>query len=480
MSNFNVFFNGQELTKLMTVTVGFNRGVIAERTNTTEKVGNSKGVIFMDTTLGAKTIDMPFVVLKNKLENCMKIASILNVDSPQELTFSDQPDIVYYAMPDGAVDYDDIYRHGKGTIKWLVPDGHSYSKTEKTVTNNGTAKTITFTNNGTDKTPVNVTLKMLSDNGFVGLALNGRYYQIGNPTEVDGINLNKSELLVKGDPMPDVSTGELNKVGFEVMPDMANYTQTGTVKKESNGQFTANYGSGTKGHGPSITFKLPNDSEGHWGAKNYTFRWHGTFGSEYMDFSSVGQICTTLHDKNGKALASMTYSDLSQQQVDFNVKYCINGKEYFSGSVDKNKIDFTGHAYIIKNGAKFTFRDSANPAKTYNCDEIKDSEVCYVSFAFMQWSTVKLPTFISLVNWNFTKDFINEFKDTPNYFKAGDTVVLDSLSNKVYINGFVDWDRVDIGSKPLLANVGDNTLGVVTSDWAKIPEFTVTYRERWL
>lgn len=477
--------NGRYLDEVIP---GFNTLTVSgrellTRSVTTKKVGNSDGEIFMDSTHPTRTITVKFQLVSKTPQEFRKNFEQLTkiIDQPEvKLSFHDDESVFYVGthvqtgtIPDGKLNV-------IATMTFQCSDPKAYSKTEKTATNNGMAKTITFKNNGTDITPVNVSLKMLSDNGFVGLALNGRYYQIGNPTEVDGINLNKSELLVKGDPMPDVSSGELNKAGFEVMPDMANYTQTGTIKKESNGQFTANYGSGAKGHGPSITFKLPNDSESHWGAKNYTFRWHGTFGSEYMDFGSVGQICATLHDRSGKALASMTYSDMSQQQVDFNVKYCINGKEYFSGSVDKNKIDFTGHAYIIKNGAKFTFRDSANPAKTYNCDEIKDSEVCYVSFAFMQWATVKLPTFISLVNWNFTKDFINEFKDTPNYFKAGDTVTLDSLSNKVYINGFADWDRVDIGSKPLLANVGDNTLGVVTSDWAKVPESTVTYRERWL
>ncbi|MGV3235329.1 distal tail protein Dit [Latilactobacillus curvatus] len=477
--------NGKYLDEVIP---GFNTLTVSgrellTRSVTTKKVGNSDGEIFMDSTHPTRTITVKFQLVSKTPQEFRKNFEQLTkiIDQPEaELSFHDDESVFYVGthvqtgtIPDGKLNV-------IATMTFQCSDPKAHAKNTKTATNNGTANQINFKNAGTDTTPVTVTAKMKSDNGFLGLALNGRAYQVGVPNQVDGVILNKSELLVPGDPMPEIGTGELNKKGFEVMPSMTDYTQMGSFKKESNGQFTAVYGTGTKGHGPSLTYRVPNDSDAHWGAKNYTFRWHATFGSEFMDFSSVGQICATLHDSTGKALASITYSDMSQQQVDFNVKYCINGKEYFNAAVDKNKVDFTGHAYIIKNGAKFTFRDSANPAKTYNCDELKDSEVCYVSFAFMQWGTVKLPTFMSLVNWNFTKDFINEFKDTPNYFKNGDVVILDSDTNTLTVNGFKEWDRVDIGSKPLLANVGDNTLGIVYSDWAKTPEVTVDYRERWL
>lgn len=44
----------------------------------------------------------------------------------------------------------------------------------------------------------------------------------------------------------------------------------------------------------------------------------------------------------------------------------------------------------------------------------------------------------------------------------------------------LDWDTVDIGSRPLLLPPGEHTLGIVTSTFSQIPEVTITYRERWL
>lgn len=474
-----VTYNGEELSQYLYVMDGLNRNIIGDFTNTTVKVGNTTGEKFLDSTQGMRKIVMPFYINESVPNALMQIARIINVKEPKKLIFGDEPDRYYDAIADGTISFTRLEKEGNGTITWLVPDMYKHALTPKAIKET-TTNEVKFTNGGNTTTPTKITATMQSDNGFIGFALNGKYYQIGKPEEVDGNILNKSELLVKGDPMPEISAGEMNKANFQVLPDMTKYTRNGSLKKESNGQFTPVFGTGTEGHGMSITYKLPNDSTGHWGAKNYTFRWHSTYGSEYMDFGSVGQICATLHDTTGKALASMTYSDMSQQKVDFNVKYHINGKEYYNAQVDKNKIDFTGHAYIIKNGDKFTFRDSANPTRTFICPEIKDSEVAYVSFAFYKWGNVKTPTFMSLVNWNFTKDFINEFQDIPNYFKAGDVVELDSETNLVKINGFKDWNKVDIGSQPLMAESGDNVFGLVVSTWAKIPTFIVEYRERWL
>ncbi|WP_459127649.1 distal tail protein Dit [Latilactobacillus curvatus] len=479
MSNFNVFFNGQELTKLMTVTVGFNRGVIAERTNTTEKVGNSKGVIFMDTTLGAKTIDMPFVVLKNKLENCMKIASILNVDSPQELTFSDQPDIVYYAMPDGAVDYDDIYRHGKGTIKWLVPDGHSYSKTEKTATNNGTAKTISFTNNGTDSTPVKVTTEMSSQNGFLGLTLNGHYYQIGNPTEVDGVQLPPSEMIVP-DGASIFGEGRINDKECNPLPVlMGNMSQTGTVAKTTNGIEVTDYGTSSikSWAGPSITWTFPATKDGKIGARSF-FLWQNT-DFETWQTPEAGFQVHTVHDKDGKRLFSVILMDQSGTVNQSKIIAFVNDKKVYEANNNWTGVGYRGFMSMTKAGDNFMLV-YGNTTKTFVDTALADSEGYFYTVGFGKWYNNPAPQNNWLMQWTLREDKIDSWIDIPNFFNVGDKVVLDSKSNKLTINEVPNWDRVDIGSKPLIAGVGKNELGIVVSDFATMPKVTVEYRERWL
>ena len=462
------------------------RGILPETENTVTQVGERDGSIFLSSRLKERIIPIKFVVKTMNRRNFeISMSAILHSKEPVPLIFSDNPDEVWNGLVDGEIDLDRAFTIGKGTIKWLVPDGHSYSKTEKTVTNNGTANTILFTNNGTDLTPVTVTAKMKSDNGFLGFSLNGRPYQVGNTTEVDGTHYDKSETLIPGDPMPNPSTGELNKAGFEVIPPLqGNLKQGGSVKLDpTNGNVLPNgFGDDTYAgpHGPSITYKLPKDSFGEEGCKNFEFYFHSGFGNTANDVRKLGQLTATVHDDKGKALCSIAYSDLTQEKTEFILRYDLNGKNYFQETELSIPGGFTGHAKIIKSGSNFTFKIDGMKASTYICDELKDAKAYYVSFSFLKWKNFGVPAYFGLINWNFRKNMTDLFLDTPNFLKKGDVVVLDSARNELTINGFSDWDHVDIGSKPLLANVGDNTLGIVTSEWATMPEVTVDYRERWL
>lgn len=485
-----IAINGVYLDKAVSgfTTLSVSGRELLPREITTHKVGNADGEVFMDTTHPTREIDVKFKLESNTPEDFRKQFYLLEqlIDQPEaELSFNDDNSVYFIGthiqtddMPEGRLNV-------MGTMTFQCSDPKAYSKTEKTATNNGTANTITFTNNGTDSTPVTVTAKMKSDNGFLGLALNGRAYQVGNPTEVDGTHYDKSETLILGDPMPDPSTGELNKAGFEVIPPtQGKLKQGGSVKlDDGDGNMLPNGFGDTsyKGpHGPSITYALPADSFGNKGSKNFEFRWHAGFGNFLNDYGKVGQLAATIHDKDGKAMCSIAYNDLNQQKTEFVVRYDINGKQYYENNIRELPDGFTGHAYVIKSGAQFTFCWNYLKPVTFICNELKDTEAYYVSFSFLQWEDVAVPPYFGIVNWNFRKNMTDLFLDTPNYFKKGDVVVLDSARNELTINGFADWDRVDIGSRPLFANVGDNTLGIVMSEWATMPEVTVNYRERWL
>lgn len=480
-------YNGMELSKyLYVVADGFDRSVIGDRTNTTVKVGHAVGETFLDTTKGMRRITMPFYINKDIPDALEKIAQIVNVEEPKQLIFGDEPDWYYSAIVDGTLSFTRLEREGSGTITWLVPDMYKHAVNSTTYSNDGVNKNqILFNNNSNASTPVTVTAKMNSDNGFLGLALNGRAYQVGNPTEVDGVHYDKSEMLVPGDPMPNPSTGELNKAGFEVIPPTQGMLrQGGSVKIDNRDGHLLSNGFGDDAyagpHGPSITYKLPQDSFGDEGSKNFEFYFHSGFGNEGNDIRKLGQLTATIHDDKGKALCSIAYSDLTQEKTEFTLRYDLNGKNYFQETELRIPGGFTGHAKIIKSGSNFTFKIDNMKANTYICNELKDAKAYYISFSFLKWKNFGVPAFFGLINWHFSKNMTDLYRDVPNYFKKGDVVVLDSELNKLTINGFADWDRVDIGSRPLLANVGDNTLGIVTSEWASMPEVTVSYQERRL
>lgn len=479
-----VTFGGEELSKYLYVTDGLDRGVIGDRTNTTVKIGHSTGEKLIDTTLGMRTITMPFYINQNVPNALVEIARIINTTETKQLIFGDEPDWYYDAIVDGSTTFTRLEQEGNGVITFKVPDMYKKKTTLTTVKSNGRQE-FEFINAGTAETPVTITAKMNGDNGYIGYALNGRYYQVGKPQEVNGHFYDKSEMLVAGDPMPNASKYTLNKPNFQVIPPLqGKLTQMGTVKDDpKNGHILpATFGDVTTviPHGPSITYEIPADSFGNKGSKNFTFRWHAGFGNFVNDFGKVGQICATIHDKDGKAMASIAYNDLTQQKTEYNVRYDLNGEKILESNIYDHPNGFTEHAYIIKSGANFTFRWNYFDAKTITCDALKDTEAYYVSFSFMQWYNIPVVPYFGLVNWNFKKTMTDLYADDPNFFSNGDIAILDSETNEFTINNFADWDTVDIGSRPMVANIGKNLFGFVWSDWAKMPEITLTYRERRL
>ena len=352
--------------------------------------------------------------------------------------------------------------------------------------------TITVTNSGTVPVPVKVTSKFSSDDGFLGLTLNGRYYQVGNTKEVNGKTYDDSQMLVK--TRPTIDKYILNDPSFAVIPaDQGVMTQTGTVtiKPDPTNQLgittPSDFGPNNHGpHGPSLIYKLPADSNGEVGAVNCILRMHAGLGALSLDSPSdtrqVGQICMTIYDASKNAMARILYSDMSQTTSDFTVRYDLNGTKVHEEDFS-NTPGFTGHCYIRKSGSQFIFAwggEAGGTAQTYTCEELADTKVMYVSFNFLQWADLPLPHYFGLIEWNFEKDYVDLYKDLPNYFKAGDIVTLDSSTNLLTINQYTDWDRVDIGSQPLLAPPGQSTLGIVVSPWANLPAVSTELREGWL
>ncbi|MFS0997713.1 distal tail protein Dit [Enterococcus gallinarum] len=120
-----VMYAGYDITENMIVT-SLDRGLLPEIEYNMKKVGRSDGEKYVDRTVGRRTIPMGFALVGNVNKKRRILAKIIAQKEPQSLIFSDEPDKLWYAVPTGNVEIDDIVRAGKGTINWIVPDGVSY------------------------------------------------------------------------------------------------------------------------------------------------------------------------------------------------------------------------------------------------------------------------------------------------------------------------------------------------------------------
>lgn len=151
---FSVSFNGVDLSELVNGFTSIERNFGSTWTNNLGTAGISRyGQEFINNYSGAKTITVTFV--KKGLPKKMyplreRIARILDVSEPAPLIFDDEPDKVWYAVPDQLPTFseDPSTLKSTGTITFLVPSGYAVSTyTQKLNSDNSGGENGTITVN---------------------------------------------------------------------------------------------------------------------------------------------------------------------------------------------------------------------------------------------------------------------------------------------------------------------------------------------
>lgn len=486
----SVIFNGEELSKYIHVLRGFTprKGVSWEPQVGDLSIG-TRGSKYKATAYKAKTIPMPFSMDGNIEENYNALERILNVSEPQKLIFGNTPNKYYYAVPSGDLDLEEILCYGSGTINWLIPNGVAYSVTEKTADNNGTSNQIVLQNDGTESVPINVTALMKSENGYLGLTLDDRFYQIGHPEEVDGVSYEASDRLFDDHLYKDCGWALNQGITPPVTPERL---QSGTVAyvKESGTEGyvkVSNYKTGDSWHGAALTKAVPADVNGEY-PENWRCDWRfdfNTVGAGSDAGKQVGHNSVAFSDADDNIIVAVVFEDNNASLERSDMAIYIGQKRVWD-TKNTTKFYVTGREgdgaciRVEKIGENITVKFSyVGISKTFKAEDssAKLRKITWYGAGYKTNPTIRNNLLRAI---NVVKHNVQKYDDIPNYFQPDDEIYLDGNSNKLYINGILDWDTVDIGSRPLLLPPGEHTLGIITSTFSQIPEVTVTYRERWL
>jgi len=462
------------------------------------QIGNSNGSRYRSKRNPSRAITVTYRLETHSAKEFRVKFNRLNYLLDQEelkLIFLDEPDKYFIGTKSVVDEVEPGLLSVVSQFTFYCADPYKYSTYTVEATNSGES-TITLINNGTKPTPVSVKATMKSDNGYVGFTLDDRFYQVGKPEEVDGETYEETVLLF--DDHMTVDRGWLLNQG--VTPPVTNERlQVGTVQyvTEKAGEGTAGegyvepvtYGSGNSWHGPSVTKIVPADANGAY-PTNWLAVWRFDFNTDGVAFNpgeQIGHNSVTFSDQNGNVICSVVFEDnhASLQRSDM-VIYVGSTRVWDT----KNTTDF----YI-------TGAEGRDGGTTVNVEKIGDqvnikfnykgiNKTFFVADTSAQlrkvtWYGAAYKTYDPLQNnllraLQVRKHNVERYEDIPNYFMSGDTVELDSIENELYINNMLDWDMVDIGSKPLLLPPGVHTLGIVKSDWAEMPDVEVNWRERWM
>ena len=521
------------MSKVIKVTYGDNilSDLFESVTNIKRDIGSGwnnntqdkkEGVDVITSSRGPRNISFDYLIKGTFFSeinaNKQKLASYINSEDTLGLTFEDEPNKVWYALPDGEQSFST--ENKSGTLTFIAPEGHAYSTYTNVLnsdnsggvngsitTNNDGSVDITINNQGTLPTWIDLKLTNNHDNGYFGIAGVNGSLELGNREEVDGVTIRHSDVLydsktdpkfskfvsAAGQPHPEwAGAGTNGTIGYQEY----NYKSSNGQQKTMKGVKLINPGSQTGFRGGMAELVLPPDSNGDSGAVNF-YAWFRLFTwTTALGQTGVMQILFT--DKNDKFVAG--YGTLKDDKtgntgtVGFwiggdkkrqwkHIPYVANNGEQ-TGLKDNNTMlnDNRGQLDFAKQGATLGFYWKGGH-QTIVVPELEDVAIHKVKFFFGNWSTNPRGTMTHMVIRDFwcRKDFVNTWNDLPNRYKNGSVVEIDMASGNVSKDGISAITEVVNGTEPFSIPPGISQIKIIQSSWNNTPpDVEISWKERIL
>ena len=459
------------------------------------------GVNIQQQTIDAKYIKVDFSIWskdRNTLKH--KLAGIFNVDSPKELTFSDEPDKYYLAMPIESISMQETSgRRSTGSMKFIVPDGVAHSSVYKNFNSDANAQSATdkmvfdLVNNGTVEAFPIIRVKHNAENGYIGLVNNNSAFEIGNREEADTETVKRSEVLLdfRGDKIAQGLTQAVKNSsvtnGSENLIGTSELITTGSKKRvKLREQFSGTY---NKSYSTGLSWEIPADSTGQKGSLNdYIFC---KLVYQLDSIAQCGFIKVTVSDTNGQFLYGVeTYKRYKGLYCGFNVFATDNKGEYnflkcfdFDSLSDRNK-----NPFALSRGQFELKRNDERVQVYYNgshydfiVPEIKDKKSAKIHVTIGAFHGKTIIPHLYLDELMYRKDFVQVSRDIPNRYPIGSNVVINNEDDTVYIDGIAKAGEVVDGSQWLSVPPGNSKLEMYFSSFIKKhPTVTIEFEERWL
>ena len=459
------------------------------------------GVNIQQQTIDAKYIKVDFSIW-SKDRNILKhkLAGIFNVDSPKELTFSDEPDKYYLAMVIDDISMQEASgRRSNGSIKFIIPDGVAHSSVYKRFDNDKNATieagkmVFDLTNNGTESAFPIVKVKHNAENGYIGLVNTSGALEVGDPKEIDTEIVKQSEVLLdfRGDKIVDgfaravkigSVTNSLENLNGTSELVTANGKKRVKLREQSSGTYNESYSTG-------LSWEIPADSTGEKGSlDDYIFC---KLVYQLDSVTQCGFIKVTVSDTNGQFLYGVeTYKRYKGLYCGFNVFATDNKGDFnflkcfdFDSSSDRNKNPFSlsrGQFELKRNDEKVQVYYNGS---YYNfiVPEIEGKKSAKVHVTIGAFRGKAIIPHLYLDELLYRKDFVQASRDIPNRYPIGSNIILDSENDSVMVDGIERAADVVQGSKFLSIPPGKSQLEVYCSSWVKKkPTVTIEFEERWL
>ncbi|MDQ7160068.1 phage tail family protein, partial [Lactococcus lactis] len=308
-----ITLDGIDISKLFYSVTNIKRNIGSNWVNTTSP--RLQGVDYIYNALGSKPISFDYEINGTFFDeinaNKELLAKYINVKAPVPLIFNDEPNKVWYVVPDGEQSFEQI----TGTLTFLVPKGYAESVDTKVLNNdnsggeNGTiinnadnSVSVLINNNGT--LPIYPTIKVTptSETGYFAFLGQNGILEIGNPDEADTTTAKSQKLVcdfkTKSDFetnfVPDTSWTTSWPTNLEGMP------LNSTIAWKDDGIRIGAMAQSSLWNAGVLRYEVPKDDLG-----NYVKDWHANFNTLYIqkNLEQCGRFQIHFADENKQPLA---------------------------------------------------------------------------------------------------------------------------------------------------------------------------------
>ncbi len=443
------------------------------------------GGYLSNTQTSVRTLTVPVMVKSDDLQKTKEdMAKWLVNKEAKELIFKDEPDRVYYAVVDGSLDLDELFKVGIGTITFLCPDPHKYAKEE--VSYDIAGGLTTLNNKGTANAKPILELTATKDTTFALIENQfDEYMLLGYPLEEDGqeqiVDDRVSVMFEDGSTLSSWST-----TNYKVDTNFIDVS--GSMTSDGSGIRTQSYGTGDKMHGPAITKELPKALQDFEINTNFdivsrrpedNFRMEVYFLDENMNM--LGKM--GIKDNNRADKKRMALGRVGPYKGGGESNGYVIGQHNYNCIIKTDTTLF--NLYVKREGKLFTFyvgrwRNKKHEwvAKQTYLDVAGEyaGKLKFITLFIGNYKDRAVPTRLRINNVEVFELKQLTVDQTPYILRAGDELIIDHESEGVFINGINAMPLKHFGSDFFELPNGYSSINIHPDDAF---EGTVRYRERY-
>lgn len=419
-----------------------------------------------------------------------KLMELLNAKNAQ-IIFNDEADRYLVGTFQAVTDIEEAQHSRSGTFKIICPDPFKYSITEYSIP--ATTNQWSFTYDGTYRSYPTITVEFpatydadgdntnTSQCGYVGFVnQNGAMLQFGDPEEVDWADVDKPDTFVLKRNFWTLNDWTQNSATMI----STNYVQTGTASPHGNAlgdyyAYASSYGTGTKYHGPSISYDLTDLTV----ATNFKFRFDHVFKATKSQFGCFQ--CLLYSSSGGGTL--MAGVNIVKTTKDTKAKVNVYAGSVTNATSATVNCANIGTSLIEKRGKKMYFYvGDKNQVLTVD-STVSGYIVDKVVFYFGKKGTDTAIGTNHLISCDLIRSQHTVYEDVPNSFMPSDVLTIETESASVFLDGGSatiqaqylgalgnDWESFAL-------QTGANLIQVDYSDWTTTPPIaTMKYRKVYL